>query len=111
MGILDISKVQGDNFQLKRTSPLHFNGAGYNGMSVEPAEKRDFASLMMDKIDDVNALQGDVNHLNELMLTDPDSVDVHEVTIAMAKAQMAMGMTKAVVDKAVQAYKDIVNMR
>jgi len=111
MGILDVSHVQGDQFELKRTSPLHFNGAGFNGMPVEPAAKGDFASLMMDKIDDVNQLQGNVNQLNELMLTDPDAVDVHELTIAMAKAEMAMGMTKAVVDKAVQAYKDIVNMR
>ena len=45
------------------------------------------------------------------MITDPDSVDVHDVTIALAEANLALSMTKAVVDRALAAYREIINVR
>jgi len=111
MGILSTDMVRGDLIQMKRTNPLHFNENGQNGYALNPQGPDSFGAVLMNKIDEVNNMQTEVNRLNEMVLTDPDSVEAHEVTIAMAKAEMAMGITKAVVDKAVQAYKDIVNMR
>ena len=64
---------------------------------------------------DVRALAGVNNdqhtamELTQQMLTDPDSVDVHHVTIALAEATMSLEMTKAVVDAALQAYRQIIS--
>jgi flagellar hook-basal body complex protein FliE len=45
------------------------------------------------------------------MITDPDSVNVHDVTVALAEANLALSMTKAVVDRALAAYREIINVR
>jgi len=47
----------------------------------------------------------------EAMLIDPDSVDAHDVTIAMAKANMSLNITRTVLDRVVRAWKDIINTR
>ena len=62
----------------------------------------------------MNAANADQMNSQDLfvkMITEPDSVEVHDVTIAMAKANMSLQMTKSIVDGAVKAYKDIINMR
>jgi flagellar hook-basal body complex protein FliE len=47
----------------------------------------------------------------EAMLVDPDSVDAHDVTIAMAKANMSLNITRTVLDRVVRGWKDIINTR
>ncbi len=47
---------------------------------------------------------------NKFML-DPNSIDSHDVTIAMAEANMAISLTKSVVDGAIKAYREIINLR
>jgi flagellar hook-basal body complex protein FliE len=49
--------------------------------------------------------------LYQKMVTDPNSVDVHDVTLAAAEASMSLNLAKTVVERAVQAYRDIINMR
>ena len=49
--------------------------------------------------------------LFERMLTHPDEVEPHDVSIAMARAEMSLNLTKSVVDRAVKAYTDITTMR
>ena len=39
------------------------------------------------------------------MITDPESVDVHDVTIALAEANLSLSMTKAIIDRAIRAYR------
>ncbi|MDA3849884.1 MAG: flagellar hook-basal body complex protein FliE [Spirochaetaceae bacterium] len=111
MSIFNTDMVRGDFFQLNRSSTLHLDENGDFGSPVIPESGKDFGSLLMGKLDEVSNAQGEVNRLSELMLTNPDAVDVDDITVAMAEAEMTIGLTKAVVDKAVQAYKDIVNMR
>jgi flagellar hook-basal body complex protein FliE len=47
----------------------------------------------------------------QAMITDPDSVDIHDVTIALAEANLSLSMTKAIMDRAIRAYQEIVNLR
>ncbi|MDC7220167.1 MAG: flagellar hook-basal body complex protein FliE [Spirochaetales bacterium] len=102
----------GDQVVLKRTSTRHMNSEGTTGNPVNAtAGGKSFAELMVSKLDNVNEGQNQVNELYEAMMTDPDSVSSDQITIAMAEAEMALGLTKAVVDKAVSAYKEIINLR
>ena len=48
---------------------------------------------------------------SELLDKDPQSIDHHDVTIAVAEANMAVTMTKAVTDGVIRAYKEIINLR
>ena len=49
--------------------------------------------------------------LAEQMIINPDSVDPHDVTIAMAKANTSLQMAKTVLDHALKAYREIINIR
>ncbi|MDC7222601.1 MAG: flagellar hook-basal body complex protein FliE [Spirochaetales bacterium] len=108
---MDVNNIAaGDQIVLKRTSTRHMNSQGISGDSVN-SEGKSFSDLLLSKVDNTNERQTEVNELYEAMLTDPDSVSSDQITIAMAEAEMALGLTKAVVDKAVAAYKEIINLR
>jgi flagellar hook-basal body complex protein FliE len=110
MDIKSVNIAMGDQVTLKRTSSRHMNSEGITGDPVN-SSKKSFSDLLISRLDAVNAGQTEVNGLYEALMTDPDSVSSDEITIAMAEAQMALGLTKAVVDKAVSAYKEIINLR
>ncbi len=73
--------------------------------------KVDFSSLVTGKLDEVSNIITDSQKKMESFLIDPESVDPHDVTIAMAKANMSVNMTKQMVSSALQAYREILNMR
>jgi len=45
------------------------------------------------------------------MVIEPESVDIHQVMIATQKAEIALGLTKAVRDGALNAYRELMNLR
>ncbi len=81
-----------------------------NGESGEVKEK-EFSSYLTTKLDKVNELIHDSESKVESFLIDPDSVDPHDVTLALAKANMSVNMTKQVVDSAIKAYQTIISLR
>ncbi len=113
MSILDTlssNQVTGNQVEVKRTNPLHI---GLNGEKA-PLDKSkgiSFEEMLMEAIKGVNSDQMESTSLMEQMVTDPDSVDTHDLTIAMAKADMSLNVTKAVIDRAVKAYKEITSLR
>ena len=65
----------------------------------------------MQTLNGANDLQLEADRLSQQMIINPDSVDTHDVTIALAQANLAVSLTKAVVDGALEAYSNIINMR
>lgn len=113
MSILDVmssNQVSGDMVDIKRTNPLHLNMDGEKAPLVN-SEGVSFEEMMLEAIGGVNDDQMNSASLMEQMVTNPDSVDTHDVTIAMAKAEMSLNVTKAVIDRAVKAYKEITSLR
>jgi flagellar hook-basal body complex protein FliE len=100
--------VTGDVVNLRRSSPGHFRGR-YDVSSEQTSEN--FGDLIIQSLDDVNQLQRDHEELSIQAAIDPDSVDTHDITIALAKANTALNITKAVVDRVVQAYREITTVR
>jgi flagellar hook-basal body complex protein FliE len=78
-------------------------------MSAEPTTS--FGEVFFRAFDRVNQTQIGAAAMTQAMITDPDSVDIHNVSIAMAEANMAISMTKSIVDRAVQAYRTITTLR
>lgn len=111
MALLGINQVRGDQVSMLRTNSRHLNPAGKQaGDKTEPGQS-EFGKMVMDSMETVNSMQKESDALFQKMVTDPDSVDPHDVTVAMAKATMSLNMTKTVVDRAVKAYKDIISLR
>ncbi|MBT3275967.1 MAG: flagellar hook-basal body complex protein FliE [Spirochaetales bacterium] len=108
MAFLSALQVSGDAINLTRTNSKHFGGVND---TQESGKTGDFGAMLMKAINGVNQMELESNRLSTQMVTDPDSVEAHDVTIAMAQANLAVSLTKAVVDKALQAYSSIINMR
>jgi flagellar hook-basal body complex protein FliE len=103
---LDPAQVSGDAFYLKTTDPKHFGGD-----QVLPEGQKSFGQMLFDSLHSVNDDQQYANNLSVQAVVDPDSVDAHDVTIAMAKANLSLSITKNVMDRVVQAYRDITTLR
>lgn len=110
MSLFGPSQVGGDIVTLRRTNPLHLNSAGQTGPINEPA-KAGFGSLLFDALNGVNDMAQKSLSLEQQAIVDPKSVNAHDITIALAEANMGVSITKAVVDRVLQAYQNIINVR
>jgi flagellar hook-basal body complex protein FliE len=96
-------------FYLAATRQGHF--VGRNGVAPTGEQDGSFAQMLMDGLNSVNTLERTAENLSVQAVVNPDSVDVHDVTIAAAKAEMALSITKNVLDRVIQAYREIQNLR
>jgi flagellar hook-basal body complex protein FliE len=112
MDFLKPSQAFGDVVTMTRTNPRHLSGAGEPApASSRKTTEQSFGDLLLGALNGVNASQKKGMELTQKMITDPDSVDVHDVTIALAEANLAISMSKAIVDRALSAYREIINVR
>ena len=70
-----------------------------------------FEQAMLGALDKVSAYQQFASSMNQAVLLDPDSVDPHDVTIAQAEAGMALNITRNVLSRLVQSWRDLINTR
>jgi len=70
-----------------------------------------FEDAMLGALDKVSAYQQFSSDLAQQAITDPDSVDIHDITIAQAEASMALNITRNVLNRIVQGWKDVINTR
>jgi flagellar hook-basal body complex protein FliE len=110
MNLLSPGELTGNVVQLLRTDPRHLPAAGAPRRE-EAAVEEGFGRLLARTLGEVNDLQHRSMALTQAMITDPDSVDVHDVTIALAEANLSLSITKGVLDRAIQAYREILNLR
>ena len=110
MQYLTSVEARGDVVALMRTDPRHFGGLG-KGKQVSEGPEAGFAELLFRAVGNVNASQHTGMELSQMLITDPDQVDIHDVTIALAEANLSLSMTKTIADRAIQAYREIMNTR
>ena len=70
-----------------------------------------FGEAMLGALDRVSAYQQFSSNLNQTALVDPDSVNVEDVSIAMAEARMSLDITRNVLSRLVQSWRDLINTR
>ena len=49
--------------------------------------------------------------MQQKLITDPDEVNVSDVTIAMAKARMSLNLAQTVIDRLVSGWNEITTTR
>ena len=110
MDFLSSSEVTGHVVEMARTNQKHFTAEGTQP-PLEQNQNGSFGNMMLEALNGVNNLEQNSSQMAEKLITDPENTDVHDVTIAMAKANMGVSITKAVVDKALRAYQEIMSIR
>lgn len=70
-----------------------------------------FQTELLKALDGVNRDQLGASGAIETFMIDPDAIEAHDVTIAMAKANMSLNITRTVLDRVVRAWKDLINTR
>ena len=110
MNLLNALSAQGGLVEQLRSDPRHFDANGKSG-PLDDGTKATFQDAMNAAMEGVNADQVKATDLYQKMITDPNSVDAHDVTLAGAQAAMSLNLAKNVVERGLQAYRDIINMR
>jgi flagellar hook-basal body complex protein FliE len=86
--------------------------AGSLGVSgLNRADGANFADVMLRAIDKVSGDQNKVSALTEAAITEPGSVDIHDLTIAEAEATMSLNIARTLLSRLTQAWRDIINTR
>lgn len=101
-----------NNINLVKKNPLHFDVNIFSSKSnAKDNDIKTFKDVLINSIADVNKSQLNVSKVTEQAILKPSSIDVHDVVIAMSKANMNLSILKAVVERGVKAYQDIINIR
>ena len=85
--------------------------ASKNLLKTEGSEGKSFQSFLMEAVNSVNNQQNQVSQLQEKIITNPDEVDIHDVTIAMSKARMSLNLAQSVIDRLVSGWNEITTTR
>lgn len=74
-------------------------------------QSKSFQDYLLEAVNSVNSQQINVSNLQEKLITNPDEVDIHDVTIAMSKARMSLNLAQTVIDRLVTGWNEITTTR
>ncbi|MEW6624304.1 MAG: flagellar hook-basal body complex protein FliE [Bacillota bacterium] len=80
------------------------------GAKTPQAVGETFAAVLKDKIAQVNTLQKEADLLTERLIIG-EEVELHEVMIAVEKAELAMQLTLQIRNKLLEAYQEMSKMQ
>ncbi|HPC38328.1 MAG TPA: flagellar hook-basal body complex protein FliE [Exilispira sp.] len=111
---VDLSKVSsvtsitpnGHNVQMKSTSPKHFNY-----IEKDNNNSPNFLNYLTNSINQTNNAIVNAELLQQQLIEDPDNTNIDEVTIAAKEAEIALNLTKSVINKLITGYKELINIR
>nr|WP_034381302.1 flagellar hook-basal body complex protein FliE [Herbaspirillum sp. CF444] len=79
--------------------------------SEKPATRVDFASVLKNSLDEVNASQEKAGKMSQSFSMGDDNINLSDVMIAMQKASISFQTSVQVRNKLVSAYRDIMTMQ
>ena len=105
----------GHKVELNAVDKSHFLSDGFLVSEADgkasPKSGNSFYNLLFESLQKVNDYQIHADKLSKQIVSQPESVSVHDLMIALQKGQMAIDLTRNVVNKATTAYQSIINMR
>ncbi|MBS7240956.1 flagellar hook-basal body complex protein FliE [Treponema sp.] len=106
IGTLELNKTHSAHMGTGAIN-TNVNVGGVNGEKKGVEKTGSFKSYLLEAVDKMNSQQLKVSALQEQVITDPDSVDIHDVTTAMAKAQMSLNLAQTVIERVVKGWTDL----
>jgi len=114
-----------DNISMLQTHPNHmgpldspYSGSGKNILALEKKIGADsvtgagtFEHAMLQALDKVSGAQQYASALSQEAIVNPDSVDIHDITIAQAEASMSLNAARNILSRLVQGWRDLINAR
>ena len=100
-----VTPVTVDNFRSRMVS---------NDDMIDHADRPETASFeqtILAAFDKMNEKQQTSDALAQKMIVDPESVDVHDVTIAMAEANLSLKIAQSVIDRVIKGWNEITTTR
>jgi len=70
-----------------------------------------FEDAMLQALDKVSGAQMNASDMQKQAIINPDSVDIHDITIAQAEASMSLSITRNILSRLVQGWRDLINTR
>ena len=124
---LQMDRTDSQHYGTSKIKPVTMKMADFNPVSavkgisrqtqaadiqgISSVQKKSFSDYLMEAVNTVNAQQNEVSALQEKIITSPDEVDVHDVTIAMSKARMSLNLAQTVIDRLVSGWNEITTTR
>ena len=102
---MSITPVTVDNFRSKMVSNTDLID---NATRPETAS---FEQTLLAAFDKMNEKQQTTDDLAQKMMVNPESVDVHDVTIAMAEASLSLKIAQSVIDRVIKGWNEITTTR
>ena len=108
---------------LTQTHPEHIGGSSFQSKGSEIVElgkkigaggvirPGSFENMLIGALDNVSELHQTASSLAEQAMINPDSVNAHDITIAQQKAQLSLDLTRNVLTRIVQGWRDLINTR
>ena len=124
-GSLQLQRTDAQHFGNSKIKPVTTNRPGMDPISsvkginqkteaasITPASnKLSFQDYLLEAMNSVNSQQIEVDNIQEKLITNPDDVDIHDVTIAMSKARMSLNLAQTVIDRLVTGWNEITTTR
>lgn len=102
------------SLQLQRTHPAHYssNSERASGQAGDAAAGGlSFAELLREGVERVNQAQQSHEALATQAIINPNEVDVHDVTIAAAQADLSIQLARNIIDRALNTYRELTTLR
>ncbi len=105
--------IQRPDTNLRSTNPLHLTKDGQmpGVIDNQKSELGTFGDMVLDALGQTNNQILDSQLLQQQAIVSPDSVDPSTIVVSMLKADMSLSLTKAVIDRAIAAYKELTTVR
>jgi flagellar hook-basal body complex protein FliE len=95
-----------------------YAGSGNNIIALEKkigaegiTQAGTFQHAMLQALDRVSGAHHRASSLAQEAVVNPDVVDAHDITIAQAQANMSLGITRNILSRLVQGWRDLINTR
>ncbi|HKL86475.1 MAG TPA: flagellar hook-basal body complex protein FliE [Treponemataceae bacterium] len=102
---MNINPVIVDNFRSHMVSSSNIID------TADRTETGSFEQTLLKAFDSMNQKQQKTDALSQQMIIDPESVDVHDVTIAMAEANLSLKIAQTVMDRVIKGWNEITTNR
>ncbi|MDR2964971.1 MAG: flagellar hook-basal body complex protein FliE [Treponema sp.] len=111
--------------QMKLTNPKHMTmpdspyfGSGAKALHLQKTVGAEgitgagtFEQSMLQALDKVSGAHKNASEKEQQAIINPDSIDPHDVSMAQAQADMALGITRNILSRLVQSWRDLINTR